>query len=77
MYVFPLPFPHATLAEAFCADAVRSTDAPWQMSAVEGYLNQSTVVFPPGEYYNATNRGYPDVSVVSTTHSGALMNSTA
>jgi tripeptidyl-peptidase-1 len=33
----------------------------WQTSAVKGYFT-SGVVLPPSTFYNATNRGFPDVS---------------
>eukprot|EP00475_Leptophrys_vorax_P030474 TRINITY_DN456_c0_g1_i3.p1 TRINITY_DN456_c0_g1~~TRINITY_DN456_c0_g1_i3.p1 ORF type:complete len:881 (-),score=220.63 TRINITY_DN456_c0_g1_i3:32-2674(-) len=34
----------------------------WQKAAVEAYLNQ-THLLPPSNYFNASNRGYPDLSL--------------
>ena len=36
----------------------------WQSSAVSAYLNNATLTLPPSSYYNATGRGYPDVSAL-------------
>jgi tripeptidyl-peptidase-1 len=35
----------------------------WQKDAVTAYFKQS-VTFPPSSYFNASNRGYPDVSAI-------------
>lgn len=36
----------------------------WQSDAVSAYLNSATLTLPPSSYYNATGRGYPDVSAL-------------
>ena len=34
----------------------------WQANAVNTYLSTFSSMLPPSNYFNATNRGYPDVS---------------
>ena len=48
--------------------------APWQHSAVKGYLKQTSKL-PPQSKFNASGRAYPDISAVSATAANALTRS--
>jgi len=36
----------------------------WQQNAVGAYLHSSNAVFPPSQYFNASNRAFPDISAL-------------
>lgn len=36
----------------------------WQNTVVSAYLTNSSVTLPPSKYFNASNRGFPDVSAL-------------
>jgi len=36
----------------------------YQAADVKGYLASKSIVFPPATYFNATNRGFPDIAAV-------------
>ncbi|KNC52497.1 family S53 protease [Thecamonas trahens ATCC 50062] len=48
----------------------------WQDAAVSGYLNGGSVPLPEGKYYNATGRGFPDVTAVGTNYQIVTVNAT-
>ena len=48
-------------------DGRTCAQAPWQMAAVRGYLNQ-TDLLPPASYFNASGRAYPDISAYGSNY---------
>lgn len=42
----------------------RNSTAPWQVAAVDQYLDETnSAAYPPKSYFNVGGRGYPDVSI--------------